>query len=59
MSYKNVNTLIDFAQIATSSRKVKPIMFVGDCGLGIGLRIKRYMRYGGHLRIIVCTPLYA
>ena len=23
-------------------------MFVGDCGLGIGSRIKGYMRYGGH-----------
>ncbi|CAO3668667.1 unnamed protein product [Rhizopus microsporus] len=38
----------DERRYATSSRKAKPIMFVGDCGLGIGSRIKGYMRYGGH-----------
>ncbi|RCH88096.1 hypothetical protein CU097_004618 [Rhizopus azygosporus] len=38
----------DERRYATSSRKVKHIMFVGDRGLGIGSRIKGYMRYGGH-----------
>ncbi|CEG74498.1 hypothetical protein RMATCC62417_09702 [Rhizopus microsporus] len=38
----------DERRYATSSRKVMPIMFVGDCGLGIDSRIKGYMRYGGH-----------
>ncbi|ORE22154.1 hypothetical protein BCV71DRAFT_271918 [Rhizopus microsporus] len=38
----------DKRKYATSSRKVKPITFVGGCGLGIGSRIKGYMRYGGH-----------
>ena len=38
----------DERRYATSSRKAKPIMFVGDRGLGIGSRIKGYMRYGGH-----------
>ncbi|ORE01445.1 hypothetical protein BCV72DRAFT_236348 [Rhizopus microsporus var. microsporus] len=38
----------DERRYATFSRKVKPIMFVGDRGLGIGSRIKGYMRYGGY-----------
>ncbi|RCH89595.1 hypothetical protein CU097_009212 [Rhizopus azygosporus] len=33
---------------ATSSKKVKLIMFIDGRGLDIGPRIKGYMRYGGH-----------
>jgi hypothetical protein len=34
--------------VASDVKGVRPIMFVGDRGLSISSRIKRFMRYGGH-----------